>query len=307
MRSSSTTSQSPPEPSPKWPNAWLRAGSDRSAPRSPTAYSPGSPCSGWMRARSRSCTSPTPWRVNRSNCPARYRWCRLLRCSPRRSGESTPGRASACCSTSADQLRQLAHVAEDSGARTVEPVCGGEPAGVAERTHAGTPGRGHSGPAVFDYDTARRLDAQLLGRMQEQVGCRLPVRHLAGAEDPPLEPRVEPGQTKRERHLVVASAGGNTGLGVDPVERLDDAVDRAELGRQRLPVAQRRLLRPAGRQLPPDMRLDLLDHVLVGPAEEPFGDLRLGQLPAQLGKEGHLQADRDLFAVHEHAVAVEDH
>src|SRR4029434_1164246 len=57
----------------------------------------------------------------------------------------------------------------------------------------------------------------------------------------------------------------------------------------------------------PEVGLDLLDHVSVGPAEEPFGGLHLGQLPAQLGEQGHLQTDRDPLAVHELTVTVEDH
>ena len=91
------------------------------------------------------------------------------------------------------------------------------------------------------------------------------------------------------------------------MQGLDDAVDRGELCRERRPVALCGLLGPVRGQLAPDVRLDLLEHVRVGAAEEPFRDLGLGQLPAELGQQRDLKPDRDALAVDEHAVTVEDH
>ena len=55
------------------------------------------------------------------------------------------------------------------------------------------------------------------------------------------------------------------------------------------------------------MRLDLRHHVGVGPAHESLDDFRLGHGPAERREHLDVDAHADALAVHQHAVAVEDH
>ena len=90
------------------------------------------------------------------------------------------------------------------------------------------------------------------------------------------------------------------------VERLHDSGHRSELGGEGLAVEVLEGVLPVGGEGTPQMRFDLGLHEGVGAADEALDDLALGEGPAQLGEDPHVDADGQALAVHEHAVAVED-
>ena len=64
---------------------------------------------------------------------------------------------------------------------------------------------------------------------------------------------------------------------------------------------------PVLRERSPEIGFDLRDHELVRPADEPLDDLSFGQDPAQRGEDLHVDPDGEPLAIHEDAVAIEDH
>jgi len=142
--------------------------------------------------------------------------------------------------------------------------------------------------------------------MQEQVGRRLALGDLAGAEDAALEALVQAGEPQRVPEHLVAAAGGHAGGRGDAVQRLDDAVDRGELGVERRPVAAVEPVLPVSRQAVAQPVQDLLGHEGLRAAHEPLDHLGLAQRPAELGEDGGLHANREALAVDQDAVAVED-
>jgi hypothetical protein len=106
--------------------------------------------------------------------------------------------------------------------------------------------------------------------------------------------------------VPMATAAGTANPRGCPVQRLHDAVHRAELGLERRPVAAVEPLLPAVRQPPAQPVQHCLDHEGLRAAHEPLDHLGLAQRPAELGEGGGLLADRQALAVDQHAVAVED-
>ena len=83
---------------------------------------------------------------------------------------------------------------------------------------------------VLDDHAAGRRSAEAHGRVQEQIGRRLPALDLGRAEDAALEAREQAGGAEGALHLVVLTARGDA-------DRARDGREGVELSRQ-LPVAE---------------------------------------------------------------------
>src|SRR6266540_1361057 len=143
-------------------------------------------------------------------------------------------------------------------------------------------------------------------RVLKEVGSRLPLGHLADAEDATLEARVQACEPERVPHLVVAAARRHAGGRADPVEGLDDAVDRSELGLEGLPVEMLELVLPILGETASELGFDLSDHELVRSAHEALDQLRLADRPTELCEHADVDPHRDAVAVHQHSVAIEN-
>ena len=74
-------------------------------------------------------------------------------------------------------------------------ACRGQP----DHRGAGGASCGDATDAVLDHDAIGRLDAELLRRMQEDVGMRFAAGDIRGAEYPPLEQRRHVQHLKAQR------------------------------------------------------------------------------------------------------------
>src|SRR5439155_4377953 len=88
----------------------------------------------------------------------------------------------------------------------------------------------HAVSAVLQDRAVTGRDAHPSGGVQEQVGRRLAVGDLGGAEHAPREPLVEASQLELEAKPLGWAARRDAHGGIDRGERLADAVNRLELG-----------------------------------------------------------------------------
>ena len=182
---------------------------------------------------------------------------------------------------------------------------GGRHPGVAEHRHARGERAGHAGGRVLHHRARRRLPAHRGRRVEEEVGRRLAVLDLGGAEDAAVEALQQPRVPEREADLLVRAARGHADRERDRVERIHHARHRLQLllegGEHRLAVLQPELLGDRGAAL----RRPRLDR-LPRPAQERLDRLLGRQRQADAGQQPREHAVGDRLGVDQDPVAIED-
>ena len=175
---------------------------------------------------------------------------------------------------------------------------------VAEHGHPGPERRLDAGRRVLDHGAVRGLPAHRRRGVQEQVGRRLAVLDLGGAEDPALEAVPQPRVPEREAHLLDRGARGHAVRQRDRVERGHDARHRLQLllegGEHPVEVAAAEALGQ------PAALVRVGDDVLPRAPHERLDRLLRRHRHADLGQQAREHPVGDRLGVDQHPVAVED-
>ncbi len=128
---------------------------------------------------------------------------------------------------------------------------------------------------------------------------------LVRAEDAPREAVVETGGAEGDSHSGVTAARRDTGLGGDPIECFEHAVDRSEVAREDLAIGRFEFALPVN--WPAEVPFDLVVHVRSRATDEAVDDLGLAQWPSESSQDVDFNPHDQTLAVDEDPVAIEDH
>ncbi len=180
--------------------------------------------------------------------------------------------------------------------------------------HHGSPGghaRGDARHRVLDDEAPGGRHPQRCGRGQVHVRRRLGAGHLVPAEHAPLEVRQQSHLRKLQLHLVPVGAGCASDAprraGVRRLHGLPRARNGLQLRSQRgiAPLIEKG--HPLVRQRTARLRLDPGGFAAHGLADEDAHALLERERPSGLLQHGTQHAVGDRLAVHQHAVAIEQH